>query len=250
MKLKSSQRGASLVFVLVLSLIVTAIGTMAIRQSVTSLNIATSGQVQALLQQASDSALYRIQDPKFLEAFNSGAGALGFAREKQNFDKELVFCVRESDPLFFNVDLTSVIYVPPGTNSIKNDYYSTEGYCDPADDDSFTSKRKAVMTQISVMNQASTSSIPLGDFTIGTDKSNNNLDDNTAFSVYAISILPNLSDASSSEIKGCLSGRMNQAPANVVASQKNSVTDCLSALNVPYSTQVVDFKYYIVGFAN
>lgn len=54
-----NQIGSTLVMVLLLLLMITLIGTFAIRKSMLSLNIATNSQAQQLLMQSSDAVLYR-----------------------------------------------------------------------------------------------------------------------------------------------------------------------------------------------
>ena len=56
--MKTKQEGATLIVVLILLVIITMIGTLAIRSSLTTLNIATNSQAQQLLVQNSDSAIF------------------------------------------------------------------------------------------------------------------------------------------------------------------------------------------------
>lgn len=60
--MKKNQTGATLIVVLVLLLVITIIGTLAIRQSLMSLNIVTNSQAQQLLVQNSDAALFNVED--------------------------------------------------------------------------------------------------------------------------------------------------------------------------------------------
>ena len=52
--LKRQQRGATLIVVLIMLLIITIVGVMAIRIAMTSLNIATNSQIGQLLMQTGD----------------------------------------------------------------------------------------------------------------------------------------------------------------------------------------------------
>jgi len=54
----NSQRGAALIVVMFVLLLVAVVGSMAIRQSITGLNIATNSQVQSLLQQNTDAVFF------------------------------------------------------------------------------------------------------------------------------------------------------------------------------------------------
>ena len=56
------QHGSTLIVVLILLLAITIIGTLAIRQSMVSLNIATNSQAQQLMIQNSDAATFNVED--------------------------------------------------------------------------------------------------------------------------------------------------------------------------------------------
>ena len=55
------QNGAAFIVVMFVLLLVTIIGAVAIKQSLTGLNIATNSQIQVLLQQNSDAAFFAIE---------------------------------------------------------------------------------------------------------------------------------------------------------------------------------------------
>ena len=56
-----NQNGATLIVVLVLLLAITVIGTLAIKNSVVGLSIATNSQAQQLLLQNADSAFFSVE---------------------------------------------------------------------------------------------------------------------------------------------------------------------------------------------
>lgn len=242
MKRQFNQQGATLIYVLFMLLIITVLGTMAVREGVFSLKVATNSQIQALLSQSTNSAIFKIQNPVFLKGYLSSSGLFGFIRAPENYDKEMVFCFKESQTSFFDIDSSSVIYVPLGATAIKNDLYGKSGYCNPdADTNFFTNRRKIVMTQVSIKQaQPETSASPLADTVVGTDMSNAKIDQTSAFKVYVVSILPNVSNVSNAQIYECLSNRMSDPPTTVA---NETVTDCLAKLNVPYNTQTVTYKY-------
>jgi len=62
MKTLNMQRGATLKVVLIILILLTLVGTWAIRGSLTSLNIATNAQAQALLQQSSDAVFFSLEN--------------------------------------------------------------------------------------------------------------------------------------------------------------------------------------------
>lgn len=82
------QKGSTLIVVLILLLVITVIGTLAVRQSLTSLNIATNSQAQQLLMQSSDSVLYRLGAEGFASTSGNPTSLLGYALQNQG--KEVV----------------------------------------------------------------------------------------------------------------------------------------------------------------
>jgi len=58
-----TQRGSTLVVVLMIVLMITIVGTLAIRQSISSLKLVSNHQMQILLAQNADTALMYFQDP-------------------------------------------------------------------------------------------------------------------------------------------------------------------------------------------
>lgn len=241
----SSQRGAALIYVLLVLLIILIAGTYAIRQGIVSLKISTNSQVQALLSQSNNSALYKIQSPQFLKSYLSLSGMFGFILQPQNVDKEMVFCFKSSTQNYFDVLNASVIYMPLGTTAINNDSSSMAGYCNPNSNvltNFFTSSRKAILTQVTIRQIANENLTPLSDAIEGTDSSNLSLVNNRAsFKVYVVSLLPKLSSASDSDIYACLSEHMSQPPAT--ATVQTTPTDCLAALGIPYDSQTVILRY-------
>lgn len=57
------QLGSALIIVLVILVLVTLIGTLAVRSGILGLKLATNSQVSALLLENSDSALFNIENP-------------------------------------------------------------------------------------------------------------------------------------------------------------------------------------------
>ena len=101
MKTLAVQRGATLIVVLVMLILLTLVGTWAIRGSLTSLNIATNAQAQALLQQSSDAIFFSLEnqtsDDLTLAKMQIGDGMLAYVLRPENKGKELVFCMRGGD---------------------------------------------------------------------------------------------------------------------------------------------------------
>lgn len=242
---KLRQKGSTLVVVLVLLLVITILGTIAIRQSLVSLNIATNSQGQSLLMQSSDSALYNTEDPNKLKLYVTGNSMFGYIRLPANRDKELVFCYRRDQTDFFDMGNASVIYWVSGKTAPTNTELGRFGYCNPTVSGTFTSERKAVLTQISVRVGTSTLK-PFANSKRGTDSESAKVDETEIIVVTATSVIPGLSSAAPKDIYDCFAKHMTyvKVPNGVTPATNadDSVTDCLARLNVPFNTQVSEYK--------
>ncbi|MGN5725603.1 PilX N-terminal domain-containing pilus assembly protein [Acinetobacter calcoaceticus] len=234
------QKGSTLIVVLILLLVITVIGTLAVRQSLTSLNIATNSQAQQLLMQSSDSVLYRLGAEGFASASGNPTSLLGYALQNQG--KEVVFCFRSqtSPATSFSVANTSTLQWNEENTDITVNGVS--GFCDLSAVNDYASRRKAQMTQVAIVVNPplSTPTRPLQIVTLGSDlESLGKLDNEQTkrIRVYVTSILPNLSDASQTAITNCLK-RPNSQP---LSGSNSTVSSCLQDLNVPFNTQFQDF---------
>ena len=150
---KSSQHGSVLIVVLVMLVILTLVGTWAIRGSITSLKISTNAQAQALLKQTSDSVFFTLEnktdDELVFTNMRIGDGMLNYTLRPENKGKELVFCIRgETKDNFEGSRLASVVYWQGST--IKNTEMGTNGFCKLERLTDFLSGRNAVLTQVTV----------------------------------------------------------------------------------------------------
>lgn len=241
----SSQKGSTLIIVLVLLLVITILGTLAVRQGLVSLSISTNSQAQTLLMQSSDSVFYTLEDPVKLARYIAGDSILGYIRMPANRDKELVFCYRNDQTSFFDMDKASVIYWPASGTTPTNNDLGTDGYCDPDVAGSFTSGRKAVLTQINVKIGTSTLK-PFAGIQRGTEAETAKIDKAENIIIYATSVVPGLSTADPEDIQSCLSEHMSKvkipAGATPATDADDTITDCLTKLNVPFSTQVSEYR--------
>lgn len=228
------QRGSTLIVVLVLLVALTVIGTLAIRQSMVSLSIATNGQAQQLLMQNSDAATFNVEDPDSLDQKTVGNGMFGFLKGANNKGKELVFCYRGSRAQFFSLSQASLIEDRAGTTI--NNAMGTNGYCSLGNQNFFTSERRAVMTQVSVSLVAGGSRTPFQFSIRGTDTEIAKIEQLERVVVQTVSLMPALSTATDAQINTCLSSRLSNT--SVVA---RSITGCLTGLNVPFTTHITEY---------
>ncbi len=241
-----SQTGATLIIVLVVLLLITIVGTLAIRQSLVSLNIATNGQAQQLMFENSDSAVFTLQDADNLSQELATNGMFGYIRTSSNKGKELVFCYRGTNTNFFTLSNASIIKWQSGSAPINSEI-GIAGYCNPSSSSNYyTSGRSVVMTQITVQFvDSSTTDTPFSGTVDGTDSDSAKVISAEKAIVHAVSLMPTLSTASTSAIYSCLSTHMSNpvVPAGYTASSgaDQSISECLAGLNVPFTTHISEY---------
>ena len=246
-KNKYAQRGSTLIVVLVILLLITIIGTLAIRQSLVSLNIATNGQVQQLMFQNSDAAMFNVEDVNSLARQLAGDGMFGYIRTANNKGKELVFCYKGTQPGFFSLANASVMQWKEGQVAPDGTELGSGGYCSVNSANNYTSGRRAVMTQVSIQFVSlSSGTTPFAGTALGTDAETAKVITPEKAIVHTISIMPTLSSASNTDINTCLSTKMSNpsVPTGVTATAgaSQSVSQCIAALNVPFETHVTEYN--------
>lgn len=237
--LRGLQQGSVLIVVLVMLVLLTLVGTWAIRGSITSLKISTNAQAQALLKQTSDSVFFTLEnktdDELVFTNMRIGDGMLNYTLRPENKGKELVFCIRgETKDNFAGSRLASVVYWDGLT--IKNSDMGKNGFCEVGRLTDFLSGRNAVLTQVTV--RASENSRDWEHLMEGDDKESSKSTGIQKVAITATSILPNLSDSSKADINACLKNYTSFVDDVI---KNETVTDCLSSKNVPYSTQEMEY---------
>lgn len=221
-------QGSTLVIVLVILILVTLIGAMAVRTGIFGLRLATNSQVQALLLESSNAALFNLEDPSQVERQMADDGMYGYFDSDQNAKDELVFCYRASQGQFFSKPNASAITQNGSTNKI-----GVRGFCKA---NQYATGRSAVLAQVYLKkniveeDKQPFEHIPQG-ISLGPS-----LDKmpvvNNSISATVISVLPSFSSAKNDDIEDCF--RMPRA----------EVSQCFRNLNIPFNTQHAD---YIVG---
>ena len=247
--MKTKQEGATLIVVLILLVIITLIGTLAIRSSLTALNIATNSQAQQLLVQNSDSAIFNVEDPDLVERNTAYDGLFGLVKSDANKGKELVFCYKGTATEFYDFSRASFMQWVSGT-APNNSELGIDGYCKmDSSNNFFTSGRKAVMTQVSIkVNTDASSNLDRAfeHMQRGTDTESAKIDKSEKILVTATSIVPSMSTANDTDINNCFSTHMNQVviPSSVTPAtgMNKSVSQCLQDLGVPVNTQIAEYN--------
>lgn len=235
----AKQRGAVLIVVLVMLIIIAILGTWAIRSGITSLNISTNAQAQSLLMQNSDSVFYTVDnktgDDLVFAQMRIGDGFLAYALRPENKGKELVFCVRgKVKDNFAGSRIASAVYWQ-GTQLVNTEL-GQNGFCQ-VDKGDFISGREAVMTQVSV--RAADATRDWEHMMEGDDKESSKSTGVQRIVITSTSLLPYLGSASIKQINKCLK---NYTSFVDPLANNETVTDCLSNLNIPYSTQDMEYS--------
>ncbi|WP_151810527.1 pilus assembly protein PilX [Acinetobacter bereziniae] len=226
-----NQWGATLITVLIILVIITIVGTVAIKSGILGLKIATNSQVNSLLLKNSDAALFNIENPKDVARQLALDGMFAYFNAVENVDDELTFCYRASGNTFFALSKASAI-TDGGTKTTK---IGVDGFCKA---NQFATGRSAVLSQV-YLTKSKVPSVPFGSVPKGTSLGQSNIPMTTNnIGATVISVLPSFSGASSSAIESCFK-RPSIKPAT-----GTTVNECFDALEVPYNMQHAD---YVVG---
>lgn len=219
------QKGVTLITVLIILVIITIIGTYAVRSSILGLRIATNSQVQTLLMENTNAVLFNIENPATVARNLAQDGMFSYFNSSDNADDELVFCYQGKATTFFSLTKASVISSNGSTTKI-----GISGFCKA---NYFASARSAVLSQVYIKKNKGIGQTPLSHLAQGTSVGVTTLPVvSNSISVTAVSVLPTFSSATNTQIETCF-----KKPAN-------EVTACFSDANIPYNTQHAD---YIVG---
>ena len=218
------QLGSALIIVLVILVLVTLIGTLAVRSGILGLKLATNSQVSALLLENSDSALFNIENPDQVARQLALDGMFAYFNSSANADDELVFCYRAAQASFYSFSKASAITEDGSTTKIRVD-----GFCKA---NQFAMGRSAVLSQVYLTKNATTST-PFAGVPKGTSLGQSNVPV-TMHNIGAtvISVLPSFAGATTTQIENCFKQRASAVGA------------CFDGLGIPYNMQHSD---YVVG---
>ncbi len=220
----SRQQGMTLIIVLILILLITAVSTLAVRSSIVGLKVATNSHIQALLMENSDAALFNMEDPRLVARQLAQDGMYSYFTASENGEDELVFCYRAAATDFFRLDQASVI-TPNGVTTKIGE----QGFCKA---NQFATGRAAILAQVYLKKNLE-SSAPLSQLIQGTSLGQSLLPiASHQIGVTVISVLPSFSQISSAQLEACFKKRASE------------VSQCFNQYNVPYNTQHAD---YVVG---
>lgn len=218
---KAQEKGAALIAVLVILVIITLLGITAMRMGVSSLTLATNSQVSQLLFQSADFGTNTFINQVVVDP-NTALGTGGVAGDASG--KEMTYCV---------------------TPVAGADYGSTltTGACDLSQASSFISDRKVVATVVTAQR--------IDVATYGTNKGINSLSQygsgNAPLSeqnlkVYSTAVVPSFGSASISDINDCLSTNVPSDDEGADNSNAVTKTDCLTDVGAVFTTHVSEYK--------
>lgn len=244
--MKNKQIGSALIVILVVVLLLTIIGVMAVRSGIFGLNVATNSQVSRIMDQNNDAALFKLEDSSQFAEFLVGTGLFGYPKMDTNRDKELVICYRGSSTEFYQFYRASLAYteqVGADTKVFVEDIGGSarSGFCQISEDKAdFVSGRAAAMTQIAVRvsGSAGTDNDPFAFYQEGTDAETGKLDEAVRLIITSTTVMPVLSSADNDVINACMKG-ISYLDASVDA---ETVSECLSKNSVPFKTQVSEYS--------
>lgn len=217
----NQQKGATLITVLIILVIITLIGTIAVKSGILGLKIATNSQVNSLLMGNSDSALFNIENPDQIARQLALDGMFAYFNSSANANDELVFCYRASENSFFKLSKASAITEDGSTTKI-----GVDGFCKA---NQFAMGRSAVLSQVYLTKNATTST-PFGGVPKGTSLGQSNVPV-TMHNIGAtvISVLPSFAGATTTQIENCFKQRASAVGA------------CFDGLGIPYNMQHSDY---------
>ena len=234
------QRGSALISVMIILLLTTVLGVIAVRQGSTNLNLAMNASVQSLLVQSSDVGFDKLENSD-IAVSATGAGPLGYLRLEGNAGKEYIFCYRPTldTARIYNINEDTILR--PDL-SIEG---GVAGFCDVGDRDDFSSGRRVVVSQMGLVRpQEAVVAEPFQYYEKGSDGETVERPDQQRYRAYVTSIAPTLArGASEAAINKCFESANDDATVAAAGAAK-STSDCLFDLGVPSNTQVQD---YVLG---
>ena len=215
------QKGATLITVLVILIVITLLGTIAVKMGIVGLKIATNSQVNALLLENSDAALFNVENPKDVARQLAMDGMFAYFNSAANADDELVFCYRAAQNAFYDFSKASAIAADGTTTKI-----GVDGFCKA---NQFAMGRSAVLSQVYLTKNATTST-PFAGVPKGTSLGQSNVPV-TMHNIGAtvISVLPSFAGATTTQIENCFKQRASAVGA------------CFDGLGIPYNMQHSDY---------
>ena len=233
-----AQRGATLIVVLFIVLLVMIVCAIAVKKSMGSLNLATSQQAQELMFQSSEAYFLKfnsLKDKSESQDLMNSVFGLGQLTQAGNQGHEIAFCYDSTMTTVFDINRIAVnsnIALPRNDiGLIPTRSLATQGYCGATN---YATARQAVMTQVYMKSIKSEQDFDA--INDGTDHPN--IPDPKLIRIHVISVIPALA-TDPNNVQECFSHYPAEYDENIGA---NTVVDCLQHYGIPYSSQVNDYS--------
>lgn len=221
------QQGATLIVVLLVLLLVMVAGALAVRQSRTDLQVATSDQINTVLLQTADNANQKLetiingdtQSEDYQKLVENVNGFIGyFYSDDTRNNQELIYCQTGTD-LSYLVNAATIKTGPNSTVGPGNGYCANGGM-------QYTSSRDVMVSQVSIqpVDSSTTEVAPLSGYATGQDI-NSKTSKSKQFEINSTAAIPAYS--SKSDVSTCFSG----------STETEDIASCLEDRGVP-QTQV------------
>ncbi|MDM1246071.1 pilus assembly protein [Acinetobacter sp. R933-2] len=249
----AQQKGMTLITILIILLLVTGIGALAVKYSVMNLRIASNSQVRQLMTQSADLPLYIIRNKSPIELRRLD-NVVGLVINNNLPDREYVFCYRpQSQKNFAPINNVAEIspYSTTGT-AITSDVMrlisgTNNTFCDLNAD--FGSARAGVVTQVAVSlitdsagNTEKGEYLPEGTDSSGAAHLGAKLTGSQRIRVTTTAMLPAYSTASISTVQSeCLSTSKPRLNDNTEHPTLRTLKDCISDYGIPVVAQTQEF---------
>lgn len=249
-----SQRGATLIVVLFMLLLITIMGIFGIRVAMTSLNIATNSQVGQLLLQTGDTPTNQFLNVSNYNDLIVLSGAIGKAIEEHKIapGKEVIFCYKPVSSQKMGAAFDTTVLVAPSKGAdakatIDSTQSNRSGFCNLESD--FGSARQAVVTQVAVriptdeISDADPGSTLARDTDVSLQSNTSKGKVEARVRITSTAIMPAYSTENLTTVQNeCIGsasavGYINDNIDDAVTGNR-TVADCLRGYGIPVNTQV------------
>lgn len=225
------QQGATMIIVLVVLLLIAIAGTIAVRSGLFGARLSTNTQVNNLLINNNDAALFKFEDMSVLDIKENFAvgGFYHYLKDPITAADELIFCYQADEADTFKMNKAAIVKADNSADRVPN-------FCTATG--KFSSGRNAIITQVHVRVNDVDEGVAEGYTMIASDT---NIQQRINLSVSSISVMPsfvkNVADSGVQDsINECFKKTAFARAAGV-----ETVTQCFNNLNVPYDVQSADF---------
>jgi hypothetical protein len=221
------QQGATLIIVLMVLLLIMLVGTLAIRQGMSSYKLVTNQQIQSLLNQNSDAVFMAFQNPDKTDQYAAPDGIIGFFKNPNHADEELVLCFSGAEPFSLNK-------AAKWQQGKMEKLSSSGGPCTATS----SAGRDQVTTQVNIRRVGGQEAVAFADFARGTDITSAKTEETITLRLQATSILSGLV----TNLNKIYTGK-DSCVYKSAFSDTDSISQCLNANSTYSNIQVAEFQF-------